>query len=156
MFAYPFFALTRQQLKTENNKLNTYTQYLMKSTFETMWLFFHRSVRLVELLILYARVQFYMPQASDYRLISKTEKVASTPLSEKTLGSLMFDCLYFSQFWYGMTSLFILNKTLFSYNRLDIFIECPVPVPVDHLTWICKGNCGYSFHLRTLSTVCGD
>jgi hypothetical protein len=35
LFAYPFFALTRQQLKTENNKLNIYTQYLMKSTFET-------------------------------------------------------------------------------------------------------------------------
>ena len=40
MFAYPFFALTRQQLKTENNKQNIYTQYLMKSTFETIWLFF--------------------------------------------------------------------------------------------------------------------
>jgi hypothetical protein len=26
----------------------------------------------VELLILYARVQFYTPRASDYRLISKT------------------------------------------------------------------------------------
>ena len=43
----------------------------MKSTFETMT-FFHWPVRLVELLILYARVQFYTPQASDYRLISKT------------------------------------------------------------------------------------
>jgi hypothetical protein len=53
LFAYPFFALTRQQLKTENNKLNIYTQYLMKSTFETIWLFFHRPVGLVELFILY-------------------------------------------------------------------------------------------------------
>ena len=44
----------------------------MKSTFETIRLFFHRPVGLVELLILYARVQFYTPQASDYRLISKT------------------------------------------------------------------------------------
>ena len=35
--------------------------------------FFHRPVGLVELLILYARVQFYMPQASDYHLISKTD-----------------------------------------------------------------------------------
>ena len=35
--------------------------------------FFHRPVGLVELLILYARVQFYTPRASDYRLISKTE-----------------------------------------------------------------------------------
>ena len=79
MFAYPFFALTRQQLKTENNKLNIYTQYLMKSTFETIWLFFHRPVRLVELLILYARVQFYTPRASDYRLISKTaERLSSS------------------------------------------------------------------------------
>ena len=43
----------------------------MKSTFETMT-FFHRPVGLVELLILYARVQFYTPRASDYRLISKT------------------------------------------------------------------------------------
>jgi hypothetical protein len=51
--------------------LNIYTQYLMKSTFETIWLIFHRPVGLVELLILYARVQFYMPQASDYCLISK-------------------------------------------------------------------------------------
>ena len=34
--------------------------------------FFHRPVGLVELLILYARVQFYTLQASDYRLISKT------------------------------------------------------------------------------------
>jgi hypothetical protein len=33
--------------------------------------FFHRPVGLVELLILYARVQFYTPRASDYRLISK-------------------------------------------------------------------------------------
>ena len=44
----------------------------MKSTFETIRLFFHGPVGLVELLILYARVQFYTPQASDYRLISKT------------------------------------------------------------------------------------
>ena len=66
------FALTRQQLKTENNKLNIYTQYLTKSTFETIWLFFHRPVGFVELLILYARVPFYTPRASDYRLISKT------------------------------------------------------------------------------------
>ena len=34
--------------------------------------FFHRPVELVELLILYARVQFYTPRTSDYRLISKT------------------------------------------------------------------------------------
>ena len=40
LFAYPFFALTLQQLKTENNKLNIYKQYLMKSTFETIWFFF--------------------------------------------------------------------------------------------------------------------
>jgi len=83
--------------------------------------------------------------------------MGSTPLwslSEKTLGSLMFDCLYFSQFWYGKPSLFILHKTLFSYNRLDIFIECPVPVnhltlhwSVNYYCWICMGNCGYSFHL---------
>jgi hypothetical protein len=72
LFAYPFFALTRQQLKTENNKLNIYTQYFMKSTFETIWLFFHRPFGLVELLILYACVQFYMHQASDYHLSSKT------------------------------------------------------------------------------------
>ena len=68
----PIFALTWQQLKMENNKLNIYRQYLLKSTFETIWLFFHRPVGLVELLILYVRVQFYTPQASDYRLISKT------------------------------------------------------------------------------------
>jgi hypothetical protein len=37
--------------------------------------FFHRPVGLVELLILYARVQFYTPRASDYRLISKTANV---------------------------------------------------------------------------------
>ena len=43
----------------------------MKLTFETMT-FFHRPVGLVELLILYARVQFYTPRASDYLLISKT------------------------------------------------------------------------------------
>ena len=36
LFAYPFFALTLQQLKTEHIKLNIYTQYLMKSTFETI------------------------------------------------------------------------------------------------------------------------
>jgi hypothetical protein len=45
----------------------------MKSTFETIMTFFHRPVRLVELLILYACVQFYTPRASDYRLNSKTE-----------------------------------------------------------------------------------
>ena len=67
-----FFALPRQQLKMENNKLNIYTQYLMKSTFETIWLFFHRPIGLVELFILYARVQFYTHQPLDYRLISKT------------------------------------------------------------------------------------
>ena len=68
LFAYPLFAFTRQHLKTENNKLNIYwyTQYLMKSTFETIWLFFYRPV------ILYACVQFYTHQASDYRLSSKT------------------------------------------------------------------------------------
>jgi hypothetical protein len=41
---WPFSALTRQQLKTENNKLNIYTQYLMKSTFETIWLFFSQTL----------------------------------------------------------------------------------------------------------------
>ena len=46
----------------------------MKSTFEIFDFFFHRPVGLVELLILYARVQFYTPQASEYRLISKTDK----------------------------------------------------------------------------------
>ena len=35
--------------------------------------FFHTPVGLVELLILYACVQFYMPRASDYHLISKTD-----------------------------------------------------------------------------------
>jgi hypothetical protein len=41
LFAHPFFALTRQHLKTENNKLNIYwyTLYLMKSTFETIRIF---------------------------------------------------------------------------------------------------------------------
>jgi hypothetical protein len=39
---------------------------------------FHRPVGLVELLILYARVQFYTPRASDYRLISKTDEVVSS------------------------------------------------------------------------------
>ena len=39
MFAYPFSALTQQQLKTENNKLNIYTQYLMKSTWNHMTFF---------------------------------------------------------------------------------------------------------------------
>ena len=47
----------------------------MKSTFETIGLFVHKPVRLVELLILYACVQFYTPLASDYRLISKTERL---------------------------------------------------------------------------------
>jgi hypothetical protein len=65
-----FFALTRQQLKTENNKLNICTQYLMKSTFETIWLFFSQArrtcgtthfIRLCTIL-----------HATDYRLISKT------------------------------------------------------------------------------------
>jgi hypothetical protein len=65
-------------LETENNKLNIYKQYHMKSTFETIWLFFHRPVGLVELLILYARVQFYTPQASDYRLNSKTVPLTVT------------------------------------------------------------------------------
>jgi hypothetical protein len=37
----------------------------------------------VELLILYARVQFYTPQASDYRLISKTAKMATKLKIEK-------------------------------------------------------------------------
>ena len=32
----------------------------------------------MELLILYARVQFYAPRASDYRLISKTVKTEQT------------------------------------------------------------------------------
>ena len=41
--------------------------------------FFHKPVGLVELLILYARVQFYTPPASDYRLISKTTGYQSTP-----------------------------------------------------------------------------
>ena len=38
--------------------------------------FFSQAVGLVELLILYARVQFYRPRASDYRLISKTVQVS--------------------------------------------------------------------------------
>ena len=50
----------------------------MKSTSETISLFFHRPVGLVELLISYARVQFYTPRALDYRLISKTD-IDSSP-----------------------------------------------------------------------------
>jgi hypothetical protein len=38
-------------------------------------IFFPRHVGLVELLILYACVQFYTHQASDYRLISQTDRV---------------------------------------------------------------------------------
>jgi hypothetical protein len=88
LFAYPFFALTRQQLKTENNKLNIYwyTQYLLKSTFETIWLLFHRPIGLVELLIWYARVQFYTHQASDYHLSSKTSHI-------QTVLKMFFLCL---------------------------------------------------------------
>ena len=67
-------------LKTEASKgCNYYLSDLksecnngIKSTFETIRLIFHRPVGLVELLILYARVQFYMHRASDYHLISKT------------------------------------------------------------------------------------
>jgi hypothetical protein len=40
LFAYPFIALTQQQLKTENNKLNIYTQYLMKSILKLYDFFF--------------------------------------------------------------------------------------------------------------------
>ena len=47
----------------------------MKSTFETIRLFFHRPVGLVELLILYARVQFCTHQDSNYRLSLKTEGI---------------------------------------------------------------------------------
>jgi hypothetical protein len=65
------FSLVKSEMNTENNKLNIYIQYLMNSTFETICLFFHRPVGLVELLILYAQVQIY---TSDYRLISKTVK----------------------------------------------------------------------------------
>ena len=67
LFAYPFFALTRLHLKTENNKLNIngYTQYLMKSTFENIWLF-------SQAVISYACVQFYTHRALDYHLGSQT------------------------------------------------------------------------------------
>jgi hypothetical protein len=58
-----------------------YTQYRMKSTFETMT-FFHTPIRLVELLILYACVQFYTHQASDYRLISQTALLSKLNVSE--------------------------------------------------------------------------
>jgi len=34
--------------------------------------FFHRPVGLLKLLILYACVKYYMPRATDYRLISQT------------------------------------------------------------------------------------
>ena len=53
----------------------------MKSTFETMT-FFHTPIRLVELLILYACVQFYTHQASDYRLISQTALLSKLNVSE--------------------------------------------------------------------------
>jgi hypothetical protein len=64
------------QILTRYLEYSYYKQFLikiilMKSTFENIWLFFHRPVGLVELLILYACVQIY---TSDYRLISKTVK----------------------------------------------------------------------------------
>ena len=105
MFAYPLFALTRQQLKRENNKLNIYTQYLMNSTFETIWLFFHRPVGLLELLILYTCVQFYMPRASDYRLISETAD-----------NSLILE---YSRQW-GSQNNVLYKKTYFRYSSLHL------------------------------------
>ena len=44
-------------------------------------IFFPRYGGLVELLILYARVQFYTHQASDYRLISQTESESEQSLN---------------------------------------------------------------------------
>ena len=51
LIAYQFCALTRQYLKTENNKLNIkwYTLYLMKSTFETIWLCFSQARHFIRL-----------------------------------------------------------------------------------------------------------
>ena len=51
LFAYQFCALTRQYLKTENNKLNInwHTLYLMKSTFETIWLCFSQARHCIRL-----------------------------------------------------------------------------------------------------------
>ena len=67
-----FFALTWQQLKTENNKLNIYTRYLMKSTFETIWLFFSQASRAC------GTTQFIrlctILHASGFRLSSKTDE----------------------------------------------------------------------------------
>ena len=45
MFAYPFFALTCQKLKTENNKLNIYTQYLYEINFWNYKTFFSQARR---------------------------------------------------------------------------------------------------------------
>ena len=120
MFAYPFFALTRQQLKTENNKLNIYTQYLMKSTFETIRLFFHRPVGFVELLILYACVQFYTPRASDYRLISKTVWVSNF----KTF------CQSSSRYW---TSVIYIVK-----QNCYIYLSCTYFISAVKLHWLDK------------------
>ena len=62
----------------------------MKSTFETIRLFFHRPVGLVELLILYARVQFCTHQASDYRLSSKTEGICCYMHKKSSAFSLVY------------------------------------------------------------------
>ena len=63
LFAYLFFALTRQHLKTEKNKLNIYwyTQYLMKSTFETMWLFFSQARHFIRLCTILHASGFGLP-----------------------------------------------------------------------------------------------
>jgi hypothetical protein len=50
--------------------------------------FFHRLVELVELLILYACVQFDTHWASDYRLISQTGEAC---LNSTSFGSTTFD-----------------------------------------------------------------
>ena len=120
MFAYPCFALTRQQLKTENNKLNIYIQYLMKSTFETIWLFFHRPVGFVELLILYACVQIY---TSDYRLISKTVKTEQiwTPTAICATVVLHRINYYFSQ---GKLELWSHNKLQLTQTLWKLKMRC--------------------------------
>jgi hypothetical protein len=89
----------------EQHEVNTtlFIQYLMKSTFETIWLFFLRPVRLVELLILYARVQFYKIRASDYRLISKIPSQCKKWVGKQILLRISdirnrFRCVCFLQF----------------------------------------------------------
>ena len=47
LFAYPFFALTRQQLKTENNKLNIYTISYEINYWNDMTFFSQARVQLV-------------------------------------------------------------------------------------------------------------